>query len=141
LLFAMTGQPGCACCSPDKFVMLKGSADQAAGMQVLASISATDPNCGNCLVSVAMAASSDPSKMMPCANSAALPMLQTMIGGGDAGSGAGAGSGPVMVADPIGAIGGAPVSCKGATGGSCPSGMYALRARSRAMLHFLFRAY
>jgi hypothetical protein len=38
-------------------------------MQALATISVSDPSCGSCLTAVAMAAESDPSKMLQCAMS------------------------------------------------------------------------
>jgi hypothetical protein len=72
---------GCGCCSADKLLMLKG-AGAAGSMQALATISVSDPSCGSCLTAVAMAAESDPSKMLQCANSAAVSMLQAMSGGG-----------------------------------------------------------
>ena len=49
-------------------------------MRVLASITATDQGCGNCLQDVAMAAATDPSKLLPCADSTAVPRLQSMFG-------------------------------------------------------------
>ena len=49
-------------------------------MLVLASITATDQGCGNCLQDVAMAAATDPSKLLPCADSTAVPTLRSMFG-------------------------------------------------------------
>jgi hypothetical protein len=49
-------------------------------MQALATISVSDPSCGSCLTAVAMAAESDPSKMLQCASAAV--SMQAMSGGG-----------------------------------------------------------
>ncbi len=64
----------------DKFMQLTQTKDQAAAMQLIASISATDPSCGSCLQSVAGAAANDPSKLLTCADSAAAPTMRAMVG-------------------------------------------------------------
>ena len=79
-------------CGIDKFLMLMGTGSPGADpMKVLQDISASDPKCGSCLMSVAMAAMTDPSKMLPCASSAAAPQLRALIGGGSNPTGSGSG--------------------------------------------------
>jgi hypothetical protein len=79
-------------CGIDKFLMLMGTGSPGADpMKVLQDISASDPKCGGCLMSVAMAAMTDPSKMLSCASSAAAPQLRALIGGGSNPTGSGSG--------------------------------------------------
>ena len=60
--------------------MLQGITPDDA-MKVLDTISATDPACGGCLKSIAVAALADPSVLMACANSDAKSQLQAVLGG------------------------------------------------------------
>ena len=79
-------------CGIDTFLMLMGTGSPGADpMKVLQDISASDPKCGGCLMSVAMAAMTDPSNMLSCASSAAAPQLRALIGGGSNPTGSGSG--------------------------------------------------
>ena len=93
---ASVALPAAGACSIDKLMMLQGITPDSA-MKVLDTISATDPACGGCLKSVAMAAAADPSAMLTCATSDAKAALQSIIGGGSSGSGQGGGSGSGQV--------------------------------------------
>jgi len=94
---ASVALPAAGACSIDKLMMLQGITPDSA-MKVLDTISATDPACGGCLKSVAMAAAADPSAMLTCATSDAKAALQSIIGGGSSGSGQGGSSGPLWTA-------------------------------------------
>ncbi len=86
---ASVALPAAGGCSFDKFTMLLGAgAVMENAMKVLDTISATDPACGGCLKSIAVAALADPSVLMACANSDAKSQLQAVLGGGSQPSGA-----------------------------------------------------
>jgi hypothetical protein len=75
----------CGCCGIDKFQMLTRAGAQGGGhTDVLDTITASHRACGRCLAAVSVSASSDPSKLLPCATAAALPLLSAMIGPGGA---------------------------------------------------------
>ncbi len=79
---ASVALPAAGACSVDKFMMLQGTGGPDSAMKVMDIISATDPACGGCLKSIAVAALADPSHLMACANSDAKSLLQAMLGGG-----------------------------------------------------------
>ena len=86
---ASVALPAAGGCSFDKFTMLRAAgAVMENAMKVLDTISATDPACGGCLKSIAVAALADPSVLMACANSDAKSQLQAVLGGGSQPSGA-----------------------------------------------------
>jgi hypothetical protein len=86
---ASVALPAAGACSFDKFTMLRAAGGPDNAMKVLDTISATDPACGGCLKSIAVAAAADPSVLMACANSDAKSQLQAMLGGGSQPNGSG----------------------------------------------------
>ena len=92
---ASVALPAAGACSIDKLMMLQGNTPDGA-MKVLDTISATDPACGGCLKSIAVAAAADPSAMLSCANSDAKSQLQAMLGGGSQPNGSGSSGGSAL---------------------------------------------
>ena len=93
---ASVALPAAGACSVDKFMMLQGAGGPDSAMKVLDTISATDPACGGCLKSIAVAALADPSVLMACANSDAKSQLQAMLGGGSQPNGSGSSGGSAL---------------------------------------------
>ena len=100
---ASVALPAAGACSLDQLqvMMVQGAGGPDNAMKVLDTISATDPACGGCLKSIAVAAAADPSVMMSCANSDAKSQLQAMLGGGSQPNGSGS-SGAAVGSQPNG---------------------------------------